>query len=252
LYISGTLVSFRGTLEDHYLGCAQKCGVYFEDDGRQYTFADAFRIAYKEMSHKHPCFGANLLSTKEWWKLCVLRSFELAGVSMTPEQQDIVFQRIYSTFGSHAAYEIFDDTLPFLRWAQRKGIVCGVLSNADERYGDSILPMLGLTPDELQFQCFSKDCAVEKPDVRFFLSAMKRTRPWLTSKDDLLPSEVLHIGNDFSKDFEGARRAGMHALLLDRYDQKELVDEWRRRGAQVFQDLVDVVEFLGRSNCQFG
>lgn len=192
------------------------------------------------------------MTAKEWWKRCVLRSFELAGAVLTNDQQEIVFQRIYSTFGSHAAYEAFDDALPFLHWAQRRGIACGVLSNADERYGDSILPMLGLTPDELQFQCFSKDAAMEKPDPRFFKSALQMSLPWLPSSDELLPSHVLHIGNDFVKDFEGARRAGMHAVLLERYGATDQAEEWQRRGAQVFHDLVDVVEFLGRSNCQLG
>jgi hypothetical protein len=126
--VTGTLVSFRGTLQEHYLGAAKKCGVDISGDndvgggsssssvedkdsgsGKErsasasYRFSDAFRLAYKETSRKHPCFGAGEMSAKEWWKLCVLRSFDLAGAQMTEEQQEIVFQRIYSTFGSHAA-----------------------------------------------------------------------------------------------------------------------------------------------------
>jgi len=128
--VTGTLVSFRGSLEEHYLGSAKKCGVEFPIDQQ---FADAFRQAYKDTCNEYPCFGGSDITAKEWWKLCVLRSFELAGASMTPEQQEIVFQRIYSTFGSHAAYEIFEDAKPFLHWAQRNRLVCGVLSNADER-----------------------------------------------------------------------------------------------------------------------
>lgn len=171
---------------------------------------------------------------------------------MTDSQKEMVFQRIYSTFGSQAAYEKFDDALPFLNWANHRQIVCGVLSNADERYGDSILPMLGLTHDNLQFQCYSKDLQVEKPDSKFFVKGMEKANSWLTSNEELQPSEVLHIGNDYLKDFEGARRAGMHAVLLERYGNQELAEEWRRRGALVFRDLMDVVEFLGRSRCQYG
>lgn len=62
------------------------------------------------------------------------RSFELAGATMTEAQKDSVFQRIYSVFGSQAAYERFDDALPFLHWANRRQITCGLLSNADDRY----------------------------------------------------------------------------------------------------------------------
>lgn len=234
----------------------------------------------------------------------MLRSFELVGATLNEAQRDSVFQRIYSVFGSLAAYERFDDALPFLHWANRNGIACGLLSNADDRYskfpttilkkctsplnmdstaqiriflfvgcqylmlfctGDSILPMLELTHDELQFQCFSKDYGVEKPDSRFFMAAIKDAEASLSDfsssveetrrilKDDPLhPSQVLHIGNDFVKDFEGARRVGMHAVLLDRYDEAELAAEWKRRGAVVLKDLMDVVEFVGRSNCQLG
>jgi len=112
--------------------------------------------------------------------------------------------------------------------------------------------MLGLTPDELQLQCYSKDFGTEKPDAKFYAAAIAKASPWLEADDELLPSQVLHIGNDFNKDFEGARRAGMHAVLLDRYGETELAEEWKRRGASVFADLTDVVYWLGRSKCHLG
>lgn len=247
--ITGTVVSFRGSLEEHYLGAARKCGVNVTDSSK---INDAFGRAYQETSDKYPCFGGDDITAKEWWKECVLRSFRYSGVNMEPRVAEVVFQRIYSTFGSNAAYEIFPDALPFLDWCKRRGLVCGVLSNADERYGDSILPMLGLTHDELQFQVFSKDLKIEKPDPRAFKATLERGEPFLPSGDTLEPSDVLHIGNDFRKDFEGARHVGLHAVLLDRYGENELASEWRRRGAPVFKDLLDVVEFLGRSGCKFG
>lgn len=258
--VTGTLVSFRGSLSQHYVKSAEKCGVVLP---KTIQFDQAFKIAYKEISQSYPCFGYNTMTGKEWWRHCVLRSFELAGANMTEQQKDRVFQRIYSIFGSQAAYERFDDALPFLQWANRNDIACGLLSNADERYGDSILPMLGLTHDEIQFQCFSKYYGLEKPDHRFFMATIQRAEDALNEMesyhgtttpaiDPLLPSQCLHVGNDYTKDFEGARRAGMHAVLLDRYDEPELAEEWRRRGAIVLKDLMDIVEFLGRTNCQLG
>jgi putative hydrolase of the HAD superfamily len=247
--VTGTIVSFRGTLEQHYVGAAAKCGVTGVDKTK---ISDAFGKAYKETCQAYPCFGSDVITAKQWWKECVVKSFRYAGVEMDEATEDQVFQRIYSTFGSNAAYEIFPDALPFLKWAQRSGLVCGVLSNADERYGDSILPMLGLTHDDLQFRCFSKDLKLEKPDARVFMSAIKAGEPFLLGGDPCDPSQVLHIGNDFRKDFEGARRAGIHSVLLDRYGETEHAAEWRRRGAVVHTDLLDVVEWLGRSNCKLG
>ena len=248
--VTGTLVSFRGTLEEHYLGSAEKYGVDLPTD---VPIAQAFRQAYEEVSDRYPCFGGKVLPAKEWWRKCVGRSFELCGAEMSPQQSDQVFQRIYSTFGSQQAYEKFIDAAPFLNWAKRRKIVCGILSNADERYGDSILPMLGLTHDDLQFQCYSKDVGAEKPDSRIYRKAMESAKPFLdTENDPLEPSHVLHIGNSYDKDFVGARRMGMHAVLLERYDDPELASEWKRRGAMVFEDLTDVIEFLGRSHCHLG
>lgn len=135
-------------------------------------------------------------------------------------------------------------------------IVAAALSHMILEQGDSILPMLGLTQDELQFQCFSKDYGMEKPDSRFFVAAMKRAEESLEEfgidQEPLEASQVLHVGNDFGKDFAGARRAGMHAVLLDRYNEPELSAEWKRRGAIVLKDLMDVIEFLGKSGCSFG
>jgi hypothetical protein len=44
----------------------------------------------------------------------------------------------------------------------------------------------------------------------------------------------------------------MHAVLLNRYGEEELAQEWKRRGAIVFDDLMDVVWWLGQSDCQLG
>ena len=81
--------------------------------------------------------------------------------------------------------------------------------------------------------------------------------PWLNLVDGedspLQPNnEVLHIGNDFTKDFQGAKNAGFHAVLLDRYDETELAKSWKEQGAPVFKDLIDVVEYLGREQFEFG
>lgn len=61
--VTGTIVSFRGTLEDHYLGAATKMGVQLNDSSK---FGKAFGRAYKETSKLHPCFGGDEMTAKEW------------------------------------------------------------------------------------------------------------------------------------------------------------------------------------------
>jgi FMN phosphatase YigB (HAD superfamily) len=84
----------------------------------------------------------------------------------------------------------------FLLPSKPYGIYVLCYSNADERYGDSILPMLGVTFDVLHFACFSKDYGLEKPDARIFMSALKEAEGWIfNTEDPLLPGHCLHIGN---------------------------------------------------------
>lgn len=45
--VTGTLVSFRGSLSQHYLGSAAKCGVELEPNA---PIGPAFRQAYQEIS----------------------------------------------------------------------------------------------------------------------------------------------------------------------------------------------------------
>mmetsp|Transcript_37490 Transcript_37490/g.65758 ORF Transcript_37490/g.65758 Transcript_37490/m.65758 type:complete len:320 (+) Transcript_37490:255-1214(+) len=261
--VTGTLVSFLGRIEEHYGNTARACGVELPTD-KISLIGPCFNQAYRETSSAHPCFGNSEISAKDWWRRCVQRSFELVGTTMTVPEQERVFQRIYSKFGSHAAYGAFPDAIPFLKWCHRRGIATGVISNADERYGDSILPMLGLG-DDMNFLTFSKTVGFEKPGKEIFQAAMKQAEPWLClvnpDKDEdsfnphcppLKPGEVLHIGNDFKKDYIGAKNAGFHAALLDRYDEKELAYSWRQKGAPVFKDLIDVAEYLGREQFELG
>jgi REG-2-like HAD superfamily hydrolase len=256
--VTGTLVSFQGKIEDHYGNAARACGVELPPE-QAALLPDAFKVAYKETSTKHPCFGNSTISSKEWWRICVRKSFDLVGcTSMKDDDQERVFQRVYSAFGGHGAYAAFPDAIPFLNWCHRRGIACGVISNADERYGDSILPMLGLR-EAMQFLTFSKNVGYEKPHRKIFETALKEAEPWLCLEksyaleaDPLRPEEILHIGNDFQKDFVGATEAGFHAVLLDRFDETEVASEWRANGARVYKDLIDVVEFLGREQFELG
>lgn len=74
------------------------------------------------------------------FKLFILQ----AGYDYDEETFEKVFRRIYATFGSSAPYTIFPDSQPFLRWLRRNDIIVGIVSNAEYRYRDVILPALGL------------------------------------------------------------------------------------------------------------
>ena len=129
--VTGTLVSFKGRLGDHYLQSAKRCGLRFKNENVA-QLESGFDKAYDETHLEYPCFGAvHDVSAKDWWRRCIIRSFEIAREdagadpdvpALDADQQERVFQRIYALFGSHATYGVFADVIPFLTWARRRKI----------------------------------------------------------------------------------------------------------------------------------
>jgi HAD superfamily hydrolase (TIGR01509 family) len=92
-----------------------------------------------------------------------------------------------------------------LRRVKEAGLVAGVISNSNGSVR-SILEETGLAR-HLDFIIDSGVVGVEKPDPRIFRVALEEAR---------VPSEAaLYIGDLYSVDVLGARRAGLGAVLLD-------------------------------------
>jgi FMN phosphatase YigB (HAD superfamily) len=56
------------------------------------------------------------------------------------------------------------------------------------------------------------DCGEAKPHKEVFLYAVRKL--------GLHPEEVIFVGDSIKYDYEGARKAGLHALLLNRKGEK--------------------------------
>lgn len=89
---------------------------------------------------------------------------------------------------------------------QQRGIHLSIISNFDKRLR-KILDGMKLAPFfEVMF--LSGEIGVEKPNKQIFEKAAKYFH--VTDME-----EMLHIGDDEDKDFNGARNAGARALLLN-------------------------------------
>ncbi|RZC48232.1 hypothetical protein C5167_041183 [Papaver somniferum] len=233
--VTGTLIAYKGQLGDYYCMAAKSAGLPCPDYKRMH---EGFKIAYTDMAKQYPCFGhAAKMPNIVWWKTCVRDSFVKAGYDYDEETFEKVFRRIYSTFGSAAPYTIFPDSQPFLRWARKQGLIVGIVSNAEYRYQDVILPSLGLNKGtEWDFGVFSGLEGVEKPNPRIYEIALERA-------GNIPPEEVLHIGDSMRKDYIPATSLGMHGLLLDRFKTPD-AKTWRDSGAPVLPDLEAAVTWL--------
>lgn len=92
-----------------------------------------------------------------------------------------------------------------LALVREAGRVAGVVSNSNGTIR-RILESLDLARD-LDFVLDSKEEGLEKPDPRFFRRALARA--------GVRADEAAYIGDFYSVDVVGARRAGMRAVLMD-------------------------------------
>jgi putative hydrolase of the HAD superfamily len=89
--------------------------------------------------------------------------------------------------------------------ARRHGLAVGVISNSNGTV-ESILDALGLR-GLLDFVLDSHVVGVEKPDAAIFEMALARA--------GVRAAEAVYVGDLYSVDVVGARRAGLDAVLLD-------------------------------------
>ncbi len=105
-------------------------------------------------------------------------------------------------------FRLFPDVLPAIRELRDAGYRIGVITNITDDPSEQ-LEAVGLKD---AFEAITASCVVgcEKPDVRIFQAAMAAL--------GTEPHEAVHVGDQFLADVEGARAAGMRAVLLDRHD----------------------------------
>lgn len=94
------------------------------------------------------------------------------------------------------------------------GYLVGVVSNSDGRL-ETLLHEAGLA-ESLSIIADSGFVGFEKPDPRIFHWALERTA--------VAPEEAVYVGDFYSIDVVGARRAGLDAILLDPLGAWPLLD----------------------------
>jgi hypothetical protein len=126
-------------------------------------------------------------------------------------------------------------------------IIVGLITNSDDRV-PGILESFGITtgpsragvsypcpaeagtnstPD-IDFAVMSYDVGHEKPDQRIFKAAEKIAAELLPESTHVETIEKLYIGDDVNKDYDGARSAGWHSLLVHRHSDADFKSQRHR------------------------
>ena len=135
-------------------------------------------------------------------------------------------------FARHAQANLWGNvrerTAETLEELRRRGYRLGVISNADGRV-EELLQAVGLRP-HFELVIDSGVVGIDKPDPRIFQLAAERM--------GVQPAEAVYVGDIYEIDVQGARAAGMQAILIDP------LQRWTDRDCDriaAIHDLLDVL-----------
>jgi putative hydrolase of the HAD superfamily len=205
----GTLFDVKGSVGEVYLTYAKKYGVQATEQNLKSLNA-AFNHTMKEMPL--PIYAVDRPEQLKqcerlWWFDVVHAVFYRVGMF---EGFDDFFDEVFEAFGQSIHWELFPETREVLTQLKQQGFELGIISNFDTRFFQ-ISRALGLDAFFDSVTISSLAGAV-KPAKKIFSHALDQHM--------LIPQEALHVGNHPIEDFEGARQAGLHAVLIDRSSDK--------------------------------
>jgi putative hydrolase of the HAD superfamily len=146
-----------------------------------------------------------------------VRVREFLGADATDDEADELFSGYLSRY--EQAWTAFDDAVPVLRRVRDAGLVVALLTNGDSAHQRLKLDLTGLA-EHLDVVVSSDDLPAGKPDPRAYAATCQIL--------GVAPGDVLMVGNDVEKDFQGPLGAGLGAVLLDRENRHpEIADRIR-------------------------
>jgi HAD superfamily hydrolase (TIGR01549 family) len=150
-----------------------------------------------------------------------------AGLTVSPEIEPQIVLKVLHKFSN--TYILFKDSLPIFQVIKNRGLISGIITNADEKIVN-LVQDLGLN-SYIDIIITSQKIGAEKPSPRIFLAALE--------KAGVKPSEAIYVGDQYQSDTLGAGGVGMQAILLDRYDIHSEVLDYPR-----ISSLREVTQYL--------
>ena len=200
-----TLFHINGSVAEIYLQHAIRYG-FRQNPGSLESIRQAFNRAFRDAPP--PVFSATepsqiKQSERLWWFDIVHNVFYRVGMF---ERFDDFFEKVFEVFELPASWKLFPDTQSTLTKLRERRIELGIISNFDSRLF-TILRGLGIEPffDTVTISSLAR---AAKPSPKIFQVALE--------KHAIDPEDALHVGDSVQDDVEGAMKAGMQAVLLDR------------------------------------
>ncbi|XP_016045322.2 haloacid dehalogenase-like hydrolase domain-containing protein 3 [Erinaceus europaeus] len=198
--VKDTLLRLRRPVGEEYATKAKAYGLEVEAG----ALREAFGKAYRAQNLSFPNYGlSHGLTSRQWWLDVVLQTFHLAGVldaqALTP-----LAEQLYEDFSSPCTWQVLDGAEATLMMCRKRSLKLAVVSNFDQRL-ENILMGLGLR-EHFDFVLTSEATGWPKPDPRIFHEALRLGQ--------VEPAVSAHIGDNYRRDYQGARAVGMHSFLV--------------------------------------
>ena len=189
--VGGTLIEPWPSVGHVYAEVAARWGIAGAPEALNRGFAAAWQ-AQRPFDHSRAA-----------WQRLVNQTFAAAGAA---RPSDACFGAIYRRFAQASAWRVFDDAPSTLEALAARGLRLGIVSNWDERLRP-LLARLGLAK-YFRGSIISCEAGHLKPDPRIFVRA--------AAELGCEPAALVHVGDSVQEDSEGARAAGLRAVLIDR------------------------------------
>jgi len=202
----GTLFDVKGSVGVVYAQYAKKYGVA-DSEEMVISLNNAFKEVIKEMPA--PIFSVERPEKLKqcerlWWFDVVHAVFYRVGMF---EEFDEFFEEVFEAFGQATHWQLFPETVEVLTQLKEQGFELGLISNFDSRFFQVVR---ALEIDRFfDSVTISSLAGAAKPASKIFSYALDQHM--------LVPDEALHVGDHRVEDFEGARQAGLHAVIIDRF-----------------------------------
>lgn len=137
--VTGTLITHGEPVMKAYADAAQWAKI--SDPPTEAELKPAFKQAYRKALESSPCFGSDVMSGREWWRMTIARVLELSRPSTKYSDAEFerFFRRVYQHFMSPQGYERLTDADAFLSWAETDApdLLLGITSNTPTRHSKS-------------------------------------------------------------------------------------------------------------------
>ena len=163
---------------------------FFYEENRRYSVAKRPVAEQEEIYFRH-------------------QELALKNAGLSPDRATVmkVMRRIHE-LAKNITFGLFDDSIPALENLKKRSLKVGLISNIPPEKLP-VLESLGLRP-YLDLVVIPQDAGADKPDRAIFDFAV--------SKAGIKPDEAVHVGDQYYIDADGAMKAGLKAILLDRLD----------------------------------